>query len=141
MSHDNNEAVCKLDANRILRDNIRYDKPIAAAQLEEFHFTILLFLYCILYIQRVIKVWYCCIYLILNACEKNVEVDTRLNGYLSTFSGIYDFITIIVGGGPIEKYVPCFQRQHSIFRPCLPYNTFVAVVFLKTVLKFIGQLF
>lgn len=80
---------------------------------------------------------------ILNACESNVEIDTRLNGYISIFSGIYDFTTILVGGGPTEKYVPCFQRyvQHLIFRPCLQYTTFVAVGFLKTVLKFIGQLF
>lgn len=112
MSHDNNEAVCKLDANRILRDSIRYDKPTAAVQLEEFHFTILLFY---IFIQRVIKVWYCCIYFIWNACESNVEVDTRLSGYLSTFSGIYDFITIIIRGGPTEKYVPCFQRIRNKF--------------------------
>lgn len=43
LSHYNNEAVCKLDANRILRDDIRYDKPIATAQLEQFGFTIVLF--------------------------------------------------------------------------------------------------
>lgn len=63
-----------------------------------------------IFIQEAIKVWYCCIYFILNACESNDEADTRLSGYLSTFSGIHDFITIIVRGGPTEKYVPCFQR-------------------------------
>lgn len=68
-----------------------------------------------IFLQGVIKVWYCCTYFILNACESNVEVDTRLNGYLSNFSGIYDFITIIIGGGPTEKYVPCFQRIRKRF--------------------------
>lgn len=71
------------------------------------------------------------VYFILNACESNVEVDTRLNGYLSTFSGTYDFITIIVGGGPTEKYVPCFQRIRNKFALSMSNTKYFDHVFNK----------